>query len=80
MSCLVCSDLSKTFIRIVSNFIGKNSSGTIKFRAFPFELHNIQFHNAVFFGNNIVYTVHTIADKMADQRKMSIYSTEYSSD
>ena len=59
MSCLVCSDLSKTFIRIVSNFIGKNSSGTIKFRAIPFELHNIQFHNAVFFGNNIVYTVHT---------------------
>ena len=59
MSCLVYSDLSKTFIRIVSNFIGKNSSGTIKFRAIPFELHNIQFHNAVFFGNNIVYTVHT---------------------
>ena len=54
MSCLVCSDLSKTFIRIVSNFIGKNSSGTIKFRAIPFELHNIQFHNAEFFGNNIV--------------------------
>ena len=56
MSCLVCSDLSKSFIRIVSNFIGKNSSGTIKFRAIPFELHNIQFHNAVFFGNNIVYS------------------------
>ena len=57
MSCLVYSDLSKTFIRIVSNFIGKNSSGTIKFRAIPFELHNIQFHNAVFFGNNIVYSI-----------------------